>query len=447
MYSWLESYLSDRKQRVVVGGSSSSSLPIHGGVPQGSILGPLLFLVYINDLPSVLQLDCHIYADDTTLLHRVEDPVRAVNFINNQLTILSQWAEQWRITFNTSKTHYIYITNKRNKPQLQPIYLQGSVISEVESHCNLGVTLCNNLSWKPHIEQITSRANKRLNMLARCKDKLPRLALENLYLTMIRPILEYGDVLYDNAPISTVKPIESLQRRAAIICTGAYKHTETQTLLRELGWQSLNKRRKNRKLSIFYKLVHGDSPEYLTSLIPDKPNLSYTLRRTSIRPPPTRLTSTTNSFIPSTIRSWNALPATVRNLPSHASFKRMLNKDKIRRNPYHLLCSGKCGTWLTRLRLGLSPLNHHRFTYNLIKDPHCPHCPRTLETTFHFFFECPSYSDARATLLSVLSNTGLDTNDHSKLNNNILFGNYDQALYCDVLKTIYQYMRSTNRFC
>ena len=80
---------------------------------QGSILGSLLFLVYINDLSSVLQLNCHIYAYDTTLLHQVKDPVRAVEFINNQPTLLSQWAEQWKTTFNISKAHFMYITNKR----------------------------------------------------------------------------------------------------------------------------------------------------------------------------------------------------------------------------------------------------------------------------------------------------------------------------------------------
>ena len=145
--------------------------------------------------------------------------------------------------------------------------------------------------------------------------------------------------------------------------------------------------------------------------------------------------------------AWNALPKVLKQKPTLNSFKNQLKKNLPKRHPYNILCSGRYGRWLTRLRLGLSPLNHHRYTYNLINQPYCPHCPNIKETSLHFFFECPQYTNSRATLLSLLSDTGLCIHDKSKLLKTLLFGDFDKALYCDVLKILFQYMKDTNRFC
>ena len=231
LLSWFESYLTNRRQKVVVGGKSSNISALNAGVPQGSILGPLLFLIFINDMADDISLECHQYADDTTLLYRFDNPVTACATINTQLQRLSKWADQWRVTFNSTKTHYMVFTNKHSRPNLLPIYLNNIQISEVASHCNLGLHISNKLTWEDHISNITTKASKRLNVISRYKTKLPRLALETLYLSMVRPVLEYGNVIYDSMSLSLGQSLEKIQRRAAIICTGAYRHTETQTLL------------------------------------------------------------------------------------------------------------------------------------------------------------------------------------------------------------------------
>ena len=293
------------------------------------------------------------------------------------------------------------ITNRNKRPIIPPIYLNNIALSEVQSHTNLGVTITNDLSWSKHITQIASKANKRLNIISRSRHILPRLALEHLYTSMVRPIIEYGDTLFDNAPLHLTQLLDKIQRRAAIICTGAYRHTENQALLRELAWEPLAARRKNHKLIIFYKIYHKIYPWYLYNLIPPPVTHKYPTRhQAEFQIPKTRLTKTKTSFFPSTTKLWNNLSTPNKNKPSVTSFKHFLSQSKIHKSLYNTLCTGKPGVWLTRLRLGLSALNQHRYKYNFINNPYCPHCLHTPETTSHFFFSCPKYNTARTTLLS-----------------------------------------------
>ena len=160
LYAWFQSYLSNRRQRVVIGGRTSEFLPTHAGVPQGSILGPLLFLIFINDMSFATNLECHQYADDTTFILKTKNPHNIDNLLNPQLQALSYWADLWRVTFNTNKTFYMYITNKSNCPHLPQTFLDNDIITEVYSHRNLGLLLTNNLSWKDHINNVNEKALK-----------------------------------------------------------------------------------------------------------------------------------------------------------------------------------------------------------------------------------------------------------------------------------------------
>ena len=108
----------------------------------------------------------------------------------------------------------------------------------------LGLIINNKLNWSDHAEHIITRVSKKLTMLNRIRHILPRLALENLYTSMVRPVLDYADMLYNNCTLSIDRAIESIQRRAALICTGDYKNTEHAKLLQDLGWPSLTSRRK-----------------------------------------------------------------------------------------------------------------------------------------------------------------------------------------------------------
>ena len=134
----------------------------------------------------------------------------------------------------------------------------------MDKYPNLGLILNNKLNWSDHAEHITTRASKLLTMLNRIRHTIPRLALENLYTSMIRPVLDYADILYNSCTLSIGRTIEGIQRRAALICTGAYKHTEHVKLLHELGWPDLKTRRHYHILCTYYNLIKGHAPKYVS---------------------------------------------------------------------------------------------------------------------------------------------------------------------------------------
>ena len=330
---------------------------------------------------------------------------------------------------------------------LDDIILNGCQITEVDKYPMLGLIINNKLNWSDHAEHIIARASKKLTTINRIRHVLPRLALENLYTSMVRPILEYANILYNNCTLSIDRNIESVQRRAALICTGAYKHTEHKKLLAELGWHRLNIRRKLHSLCMMFKIKNNKAPQYVTNLYPIPTRPTYNLRNQANLPVPFyRLKSSSTSFIPNSIRLWNSISISTRNAPSLNVFKKLITPT-LPQCYYYRLCSGHNGKLLTRLRLGLSALNAHRFKYNLHDTPYCPHCNTTPETTIHFFFSCPAHHLARIHFFNLLNHElDLDTSNPTTTLDTILNGKTNPNNYHLLLQYIYQYLEFTGRF-
>ncbi len=270
LLAWLASYLKGRRQKVVINGVSSDWNEINASVPQGSILGPLLFLVYVNDLVDDLISTPYLFADDTSLFMTI-DPLnvdRTFNQVNRDLSLLSEWAWQWRVTFNASKTVYMIITNKTQDQNYPDLYLDGTKLTKVISHKHLGVTLTHNMKWGIHIDAAISKANKRLHGIRRIRFLITRKARILLYKALVLPLLEYGNILYDNCSMYLKQRLESVQRQAALVCTCAFRNAGYTNLLTELGWPSLEERRKYFRLTTMYKMVNSHVPEYLCNLAP-----------------------------------------------------------------------------------------------------------------------------------------------------------------------------------
>jgi ribonuclease P/MRP protein subunit RPP40 len=214
--------LTGRNQKVVIGGDESSTKGTNAGVPQGSILGPLLFLIFINDIVDELENPMFLFADDATLMTFFKDIDVACASINRDLDRLSRWAEIWRVTFNLLKTVFMILSKKLHihRPR---IIMNNTELKQVDEECYLGLILNSNISWKPHISKITCKASKKLGLLYKMRNKISRSALSKYYISFIRPVLEYGSVVFDNCTIFYAHSLEQVQRRAARFCTGAFK--------------------------------------------------------------------------------------------------------------------------------------------------------------------------------------------------------------------------------
>ena len=457
---WFSSYLFERRQQVIVDGVSSSEMFLTAGVPQGSILGPLLFLIYINDLVEHLQCDPHLFADDTLLFDVFSNPFESAARINRDLKIIIDWGMIWKVIFNPVKTMFMLVSKKQTPIDYPPLMFNDTPIVKTNSHKHLGLTITDKFVWNDHIDNTIVKAFRCIHLINSVKHLLPRRSLCSLYKTMVLPIIEYCDVIYDNCTIKHSLALENIQRRAALVCTGAYRHTSNDSLLAELGWQPLRIRRQIHKLCLFYKIHNSLTPQYLHVWIPQPVVNQYRLRsiENAVLPIPySRLSSTRSAFIHSTVKLWNNLDISIRSADTLNTFKnRVTTHCNKHFNPrfipslYSFYPTGTAPVHHCRLRLGLSALNFHRFTYNFIEDKACPNCNSTREDTSHFLFTCPAYADPRAVLMENLRNCLPQniTSNNTVLENVLIFGSHDLDFETNmtVFQEVFRFLDATGRF-
>jgi hypothetical protein len=439
-----QNYLSDRQQRVVIDGQESSWLDIKAGVPQGSVLGPLMFLIYINDITTVVESDIRLFADDTTLYVNVDNPDTASRALNRDLEKMGQWAEQWLIKFSPPKSVTLNISRKRNKLRKPQLLFGGQTLKEVSSHKHLGLTLTENLTWNEHIDNIAVSANKLLDILNAYKYKLDRKTLEKIYFTYIRPKLEYSAITWDNIPQYLVDVLENVQLRAAKIISGATSRTSRILIYRELCWETLAERRRQQRLVTFYKIINGLAPQYLVDTLPESQDQVYNLRNADRLPNfIARTSSFQNSFFPKTIHEWNNLPLDIRNSPTLNIFKNKIKDTK--HKPPDQYYAGKRSLAIAhaRLRMFCSGLNDHLYSQlHVVDSPECP-CGNERETSKHYLLNCTLFTIERQEMLHALQNIGFDPSLP-----NLLYGSdtYDSLLNITAFNIIQKYIEQTGRF-
>ena len=392
---WFKSYLTDRQQRVVLPGASSDWTCIRAGVPQGSVLGPLLFLLYISDIVNDIGANIRLFADDTSLFIIVDDPETAAECLNADLSRISNWADTWLVSFNPTKTESLLISRKLSNPVHPPIYMQNQQISEVETHKHLGIFLSSDCTWHTHIDYIKNKAWNRIHIMRKLKFKIDR---------KLRPILEYADVIWDNCTQYEKQELEKIQNEAARIATGTTKLVSLKVLYKEIGWDSLEKRRTDHKLILLYKMQTNMTPSYLSNLIPQTVNniSHYNLRNSyNLQSIHARTSQYANSFLPSAVRNWNSLSVEVSQSDSLTTFKNHLNKIRTPVPKHFYTGSRQFQILHTRLRTNCSSLNNNLFLKNITNSPLC-RCG-SIENMQHFFLQCPFYLEQRAELLDSLS--------------------------------------------
>ena len=220
---WFKSYLLERSQSICMNGVCSEPQSISFGVPQGSVLGPLLFIMYVNDLPSAIKFcNVELYADDT-LLYFTSDLASTIEHnLTLDLTNITCWLRVNYLSLNINKTKLMLIgTHQRLAPVSDfTVQCNGSVLERVEKYKYLGVVLDQNLSWKEHVEYIGKKISSRLGMLRKARKILPRNACMTLYNAIVLPLFDYCCNIWDSCGLCSKAYLQKLHRRAAGIIEG-----------------------------------------------------------------------------------------------------------------------------------------------------------------------------------------------------------------------------------
>ena len=185
-----------RTQKVVVEGASSDPSPVKSGVPQGSVLGPLLFLLFINDLAEQTSSTMRLFADDCVMYKSVKT-IQDCEVLQNDLDQLHQWEKRWQLRFNASKCNIMRATHAKKKQLLYEYKLGGEALLPTNSTAYLGVELSSDLKWNTHVRKTASKANQTLGVLRRNLKNCPREIKNMAYKSILRPKMEYAAPIWD----------------------------------------------------------------------------------------------------------------------------------------------------------------------------------------------------------------------------------------------------------
>ena len=207
---WIKDFISNRSQQVILDGCSSESLPVTSGVPQGTVLGPLLFLCFVNDIPDCVSSNIRLYADDI-LLYRTINVMDDCVKLQDDLNALQQWEKRWQMHFNPSKCCYIRLSNKQHLLDYN-YNIHNTVLQVTNTIKYLGVHIDDKLTWKSHT--IVTKANSVKGFLSRNFKHCPPSVKSKCYQTLIRPVLEYASIVWSPYLVTLIDKIEAVQRRS-----------------------------------------------------------------------------------------------------------------------------------------------------------------------------------------------------------------------------------------
>ena len=253
---WIQSFLIGRTQTVVLDGESSEEVKVTSGVPQGSVLGPLLFLLYINDLPENIQSQVRLFADDTAVYLTVTN-MQDSQVLQSDLESLQHRERTWDMEFNPGKCQVIHITLSKS-PVKSRYFMHNQELESVDAAKYLGVTISKDLSWNTHINNIISTANKTLGFVKRNVVTKNKDIKTMAYNSLVHQQVEYASAVWSPYTKENINKIEKVQRRAARWVSNDYSSYSSVTdMLSNLGWRSLENRRTDTRLAMFYKIVYG----------------------------------------------------------------------------------------------------------------------------------------------------------------------------------------------
>ena len=253
LVKWSANFLKDRRQTVKLGSSCSDVLDLHAGCPQGTLMGPLVFLAHINDLCPPEPVLTIKYVDDTSILYSSSNPDDPT--MQNVATYLNTWSSNNQMKFNVSKSKEIIFSFARSCPNIAPIKIDRQTIQRVNSAKILGVTISSDLKWNQHVYDLLKKANKRLFLLNLCRrGGVTVKDMIKIYVTIIRSALEYCAVVWHSSlPKYLSDAVENIQKRALHIILGIDNY---QTCLEQSNLQTLWQRREDQCQRLFICMKH-----------------------------------------------------------------------------------------------------------------------------------------------------------------------------------------------
>lgn len=331
-------------------------------------------------------------------------------------------------------------------------------MKQVKKHKQLGVVFNDKMTFTDHIEEVVDKASKRLATLKRLSSKIQRKSRLDIYVSFIRPIVEFGWQLYLNSPKSSLELLDRLQRESMIYITESYKLTSTKELLTETCLQPLGTRRYQQQIKFLLKYKLNLLPEYLQRLIPnsfeDLTHINLRNKNNFIMIK-TKKNYVLKSFIPASIKAWNESDNKVKVMPSVESLKMYFKAKKC----YYLKFESKQrgDVFLGRIRMGLSALNAQRHSYHLIENAKCELCGHRREDPLHYFLFCPNFAAFRQhminSLVVVLPNVFqavLNYRDSKKSQRALLsllvYGTQNLNDDSSIFEHVFEYIVNTERF-
>ena len=333
--NWFTSYLRGRTQRVNIAGSSSSPRNLHYGVPQGSILGPLLFTLYIAPLQDVIatfNLQCMFYADDTQLYIAVKPstPELAIDSLSTCIKAVFDWNTCNKLQTNRGKTEVLRLTSRFVKnPSLGPQFMVAGVPVDITSKTrNLGVIMDANFTLSIHINDLCKKAFFFINSIGRIRKYLPPDPLKRLVNALVISHLDYCNSLLYGLPSYELAKLQRVQNTAARLIVGARRSDHMTPILRDLHWLPIPARLEFKILLLTFKCLHNQGPSYLRELLKFR-NPSRTLRFS-------KQSLLQNSYRPNTLyygerafafaapKLWNSIPEHIKAASSLSTFKTAL---------------------------------------------------------------------------------------------------------------------------
>ena len=322
---WIKSFLSNRLQRVVINGHSSEWTEVSSGVPQGSVLGPLLFILYVNDLPAQVNSFCKLFADDAKLykdLQNLED----FESLQVDLDKLCQWTIKWLMFFNVNKCKVMHIGKNNPRFDNEMSDKQGNVkcLKVVDIEKDLGIHIQENLKFDKHISLTVNRANKLVGLIRRAFSYLDEQTLLVLYKTLIRPILDYGNTVWFPSLKKDIRAIENVQRRITRLLP-ELSLLDYEERLKKLRLTTLLYRRNGMDMIQTFKIVQNidDIPVEGLFEFSDNHTRGHTKK---LKKPRALKSSRMNSFCIRAVIGWNNLPEDIVSSKTVLTFKTLYDR-------------------------------------------------------------------------------------------------------------------------